>query len=182
MDFESLLRSFSVLSSTMIPLPVGRFFFFSMFFFSAFLLLLESLDFLLLLVFPEFAMRHWIKRSCDRTRCFSKRLSTDCAASAAAFFLAMCSSISLRRLVFSSLKASKDCSKSVVNDFLRKRLFFACFRFLSLLHIYRETPMKLELWFLVAKNLNRDLERNLPTNLQFFWCQVFIVVLFVLNA
>lgn len=130
-DFESPLRTFRVLSSTTIPLPEDdRRFLVS----TIFLLRIASVRFNVFLLLQEFATMQSMNRWCDRRRCFSNRPSTVFfSASEAAFFLAMCSSMSLRSWVFSSRKTSKDCSRSEVRDFLRNRLFFACLRFRSLL-------------------------------------------------
>lgn len=131
-DLESPFNTFRVLSSTIMPLPEYGIGLSAEFLVSVFLLLLESFDFLDFDL-PELKTMHLMKRSCDWTRRFSKSDSTDFDEEDSSFFLAvMYSSISLRRLVFSSRKVSRDCSSSEVSDFLRKRLFFACLRFRSL--------------------------------------------------
>ena len=131
-DLESPFNTFRVLSSTIMPLPEYGMLFSAVLFVSVILLLLESFDDFLDFGLPELVTMDLMKRSCDWTRRFSKSHSTDVAEEDASFFLAMYSSTSFRRLVFSSRKASSDCSNSDVRDFLRKRLFFACLRFRSL--------------------------------------------------
>ena len=128
MDFDSPFNTLSVLSSTTKPLPeaVQLIFFF----------LVASLDFLLPLVLRRGPLRRQaINRSCEEMRCFCRRVSTLSTVSLDSFdsfFLAKWSSICLRSFIFSSLRVWRDCSKSEVKHFLRKRLFLACFRFRSL--------------------------------------------------
>ena len=129
-DFESPFNTFRVLSSTTMPRPEDESGFSSVVLSSVFLLPLASFDAFLDLALQDFATIHLMKCSCDRTRCCSSRVSTGVAA--AFFFFAIYSSTSFRRLVFSSRKASRDCSSSDVRDFLRRRLFLACLRLRSL--------------------------------------------------
>mmetsp|Transcript_23136 Transcript_23136/g.54702 ORF Transcript_23136/g.54702 Transcript_23136/m.54702 type:complete len:211 (+) Transcript_23136:259-891(+) len=160
-DFESPLSVLRVLSSRTIPLPVvGREAFSSelpgvdIFF----LWLLPPSSFSdVAVAFLEFfffcflpprlarisAMNFW----CERRRRSSSRTSTDVgfaagpvgvagsdvASSGWSFRVAArWSSMRFRSFVFSSRRTSKDCSSVVVRHFFRMRLFFACFRFLSL--------------------------------------------------